>query len=42
MAKKYYEGKDYTFNTDWGREETTGLPLSGGAVQEVIKGKVAV
>ena len=41
MAKKYYEGTDYTFNTDWGREETTGLPLSGGAVQQVIKDKVA-
>ena len=41
MAKKYYEGTDYTFDTDWGKEETTGLPLSGGAVQQVIKDKVA-
>lgn len=41
MAKKYYEGNDYTFSTNWGGDETTGnLPLSGGAVQEVIKEKV--
>ena len=41
MAKKYYEGTDYTFNTDWGGDDSTGgAPLSGGAVQEVIKDKV--
>ena len=42
MAKKYYEGTDYSFNTNWGGDESTGnLPLSGGAVQDVIKQKVS-
>ena len=41
MAKKYYEGTDYTFDTDWGGDSSTsGLPLPGRAVQEVIKGSI--
>lgn len=41
MAKKYWDG-EYSINTDWGGDESTGnLPLPGSAVQKVIKDKLA-
>lgn len=37
MSKKVWDG-DYDINTNWGGDDTTeGLPLSGEAVQDVIK-----
>ena len=41
MAKKYYEGTDYSLDTNWGGDESTGgLPLPGSAVQDIVRSNI--
>lgn len=41
MAKKYYEGTDYSLDTNWGGDESTGgLPLPGRAVQDIVRSNI--